>query len=70
VTLKGEVPSPLSIPAGCRFHPRCSYWTDICTSQEPPLRQIVEGRMVACHNYWALFGKEGPDDGDPNRRTK
>jgi oligopeptide/dipeptide ABC transporter ATP-binding protein len=47
--IQGETPSPLNIPSGCRFHPRCPYAKDICREQEPPLRDIGGGRCVACH---------------------
>jgi dipeptide transport system ATP-binding protein len=46
--LKGEVPSPLNVPKGCVFNPRCPYATDLCRAERPPLREIG-GRMVACH---------------------
>ncbi len=48
VILGGEVPSPLSPPAGCAFHPRCAYAVDRCRSEEPEQRD-VGGRQVACH---------------------
>jgi oligopeptide transport system ATP-binding protein len=47
--LTGEVGSPLNPPAGCRFHPRCPYATDLCKEKEPPLVERG-GRMVACHH--------------------
>lgn len=51
VFVGGEVPSSASIPSGCRFHPRCPYAKDKCSSTEPELR-LVEGRHeVACHFY-------------------
>ncbi len=46
--IKGEVPSVLNIPSGCRFHPRCPFATDKCRVEEPSLR-YVDGRYVACH---------------------
>jgi oligopeptide transport system ATP-binding protein len=46
--LKGEVPSPLSPPSGCHFHPRCPLAIERC-SQERPLLRLVAGRQVACH---------------------
>jgi len=49
VLLKGEVPSALNPPAGCRFHPRCEHAKEICTTTEPRLVQI-QGRYVACHH--------------------
>jgi dipeptide transport system ATP-binding protein len=46
--VKGEVPSPLNVPKGCVFNPRCPYATDLCRAERPPLRE-VGGRLVACH---------------------
>jgi oligopeptide/dipeptide ABC transporter ATP-binding protein len=50
LTLSGEIPSALSPPSGCRFHPRCPHATQRC-AEETPVLQPVEGRMVACHLY-------------------
>jgi len=47
--LEGNVPSPINPPSGCRFHTRCPLAQDICTHQEPVLRQIRRNRTVACH---------------------
>jgi oligopeptide transport system ATP-binding protein len=50
ILLKGEIPSPLNAPSGCRFHTRCqSFIGDICMSQEPPLGDIGNSHLVACH---------------------
>ena len=49
IILKGDVPSPINPPAGCRFHTRCSYAEDICSSTEPQLREIEPDHPVACH---------------------
>jgi oligopeptide transport system ATP-binding protein len=50
IILKGEVPSPLNPPTGCRFHPRCPNAMPVCASTEPALRR-VGSRSVACHLY-------------------
>lgn len=47
--LKGEPPSPVNLPEGCRFHPRCRKAQDICRRQEPELREKGVGHRVACH---------------------
>ena len=47
--LKGEIPSPMDPPPGCRFHTRCPYATETCRTQAPPLHECGEGREVACH---------------------
>ncbi|MBI2957438.1 MAG: ATP-binding cassette domain-containing protein, partial [Chloroflexi bacterium] len=49
IILAGEVPSPVNIPSGCRFHPRCFARKDICSEQEAALTSIGNGHMVACH---------------------
>jgi len=48
--IMGELPSPLSPPQGCRFHPRCPYATAECTSEHPQLRVIGTEHTVACHH--------------------
>ncbi|MGA2309360.1 MAG: ABC transporter ATP-binding protein [Candidatus Bathyarchaeia archaeon] len=50
--IKGEIPSPINPPAGCRFHTRCpSYIGDICRTKEPELVDIGGEHYVACHLY-------------------
>jgi peptide/nickel transport system ATP-binding protein len=49
IILPGDVPSPVNPPSGCRFNPRCPYATDLCKREEPPLRELGKGRLVACH---------------------
>jgi oligopeptide/dipeptide ABC transporter ATP-binding protein len=50
IVLQGDVPSPISPPSGCRFHPRCRYMTDICQEIEPPLTDYGNGHLAACHH--------------------
>jgi len=47
--LSGEVPSPISPPTGCRFHPRCVFAQEKCSHEMPKLRDIGNGHLVACH---------------------
>jgi oligopeptide/dipeptide ABC transporter ATP-binding protein len=50
IVLEGDVPSPISPPSGCRFHPRCRYATEICSQVEPPLADYGNGHLAACHH--------------------
>src|SRR5215217_3527770 len=47
--VRGEIPSPMNIPSGCRFRTRCPFATDLCASAEPELRDIGNGHLAACH---------------------
>jgi oligopeptide/dipeptide ABC transporter ATP-binding protein len=47
--LKGDVPSPIHPPSGCRFHPRCPVARENCSIDEPILREILPEYHVACH---------------------
>ncbi|MBN2229204.1 MAG: ABC transporter ATP-binding protein [Candidatus Thorarchaeota archaeon] len=48
---RGEIPSPINPPNGCRFHPRCPKAFDRCSIEEPVLKDVGDGRSVACHLY-------------------
>ncbi len=49
IILSGEVPSPINIPSGCSFHPRCPYVENVCKELVPELREIKPGHFVSCH---------------------
>jgi peptide/nickel transport system ATP-binding protein len=49
VKIKGDLPSPIDLPPGCTFHPRCLYKKDICKSQVPEFKEVEPGHFVHCH---------------------
>ncbi len=51
VKLRGEIPSAIEIPPGCRFHPRCPEATEKCSREEPSMVEIGSSHLVACHHY-------------------
>lgn len=51
IIIKGEIPSPLNPPSGCKFHTRCNKCMDICKSVVPPKVNIDEEHYVYCHLY-------------------
>ena len=51
--LEGDLPSPMNIPQGCRFHTRCAYATEECRTSCPAMREFETGHYVACHHAGA-----------------
>ena len=51
IILKTDVPSPLRLPSGCRFHTRCHRVMPVCSQVEPPFKEHTPGHFVACHLY-------------------
>ena len=49
--IRGELPSPLDPPSGCRFHPRCPQATERCREEAPPWKELEPGWRVRCHLY-------------------
>jgi peptide/nickel transport system ATP-binding protein len=47
--IKGELPSPVNPPSGCRFRTRCQFAQERCAAEEPPLRSFGPGHLAACH---------------------
>ncbi|MHA6689867.1 oligopeptide/dipeptide ABC transporter ATP-binding protein [Devosia sp. A449] len=45
----GEAPNPIALPSGCPFHPRCALAEGVCSISRPPLRQLDDGHLTACH---------------------
>jgi peptide/nickel transport system ATP-binding protein len=61
ILLKGDVPSPISPPSGCRFHTRCWKATEVCRTTEPALKELKPGQRVACHHP-ENFADQAPQD--------
>lgn len=55
IMLSGDIPSPLSIPAGCPFNSRCRYARDLCRIELPPLEEKASGHRAACHFSNEIF---------------
>ncbi|MER5530491.1 dipeptide ABC transporter ATP-binding protein [Streptomyces sp. NPDC002677] len=61
ILLRGDVPSPIAPPSGCRFHTRCWKATEICRTTEPALIELRPGQRVACHHP-ENFADQAPQD--------
>ena len=51
IRLTGDVPSPIHLPAGCRFHTRCAHATEQCRTERPELETLSDGSSVRCHRW-------------------
>jgi peptide/nickel transport system ATP-binding protein len=51
ITSRGEIPSPVNVPSGCSFHPRCSQGKDTCSGDDPVMVEFEPGHLVRCHMF-------------------
>jgi oligopeptide transport system ATP-binding protein len=65
VILTGDVPSPVNPPSGCRFHPRCKYAKEVCSTDEPVFTEVARDHWTACH-----FWREIENGTQPERPAK
>ena len=49
IILKGDIPSPIDLPSGCRFHTRCPRATELCEKEAPPVKDLGGGHTCCCH---------------------
>ncbi|CAN5626157.1 ABC transporter ATP-binding protein [soil metagenome] len=64
IILEGDVPSPINPPSGCRFHTRCPYAFDACSSVEPLMLDVGNDHQVRCHLYNPSFFANAPEHAD------
>lgn len=55
----GEIASPVNVPPGCGFHPRCPFRTEVCSREDPAMREVEPGHFTRCH----LLSTGAPGDG-------
>ena len=63
IVLEGDVPSPANPPPACRFHTRCPYATEVCSTEEPPLIDHGGGHFAACHHPLDARGRRADGRG-------
>ncbi|MDI9472359.1 MAG: ABC transporter ATP-binding protein [Bacillota bacterium] len=59
ILLEGETPSPINLPSGCRFHPRCPVAAERCRKEEPEYCEVNPGHFVSCHYPGSLQKHKG-----------
>lgn len=67
--IRGEIPSPLAVPKGCRFHSRCPFAMPICSAQAPPMIRRDGNRAVRCHLYADSAAQRPSPEENPNRHS-
>jgi len=60
VPIKGDIPSPIDLPRGCRFHPRCMWAREICKEKDPENIEVAPGHFVKCWFAEEMYGNEAP----------
>jgi oligopeptide/dipeptide ABC transporter ATP-binding protein len=63
IALKGEIPSPINAPSGCKFRTRCQYQDRLCRKERPQLEVVERSHQVACH-HWRKIEYDHPSAGE------